>query len=148
MAVPTYAQFIANELMISAGFDDDSVYSEGLVTQLLTESAGFCEVPFWITQTMSGQDRQYLGIIYLTAHKLALLKLWGIVGSDGTAGALGGMALGVPTSLSNSQGSQSVSFSRAGLDGTDPDAELNLTYWGRMFRQLRDSSAVVTGFTF
>jgi len=148
MAVPTYSQFIENELMITAGLADDSIYSEALITQILSESAGFCESPHWLTETSSGQDRQYLGIVYLTAHSLTMLRLWGVVGSEGTSGALAGTAMGVPTSLSNSQGSQSVSFSRGGLDGENKDGEYNLSYWGKMFVRLRDSGAPVSGFSF
>lgn len=149
MAIPTYYQFAHDELMASAGFGDESIYSEALVQGLLTESAGFCESSFWLAATASGQDRQYLGILYRTAHKLLLLRHWGIVGSGGTAGALGGLALGIPTSLSSSQGSQSVSFSRAGLDSSgDPDTEYRLTYFGQQFIALRDSGVPVTGFVY
>lgn len=147
MAAPTYYQFSTNAVISTGGFADTSVYPEALVTELLAQAEGLHSSPFWLSSTPAAQDRQYQAILYWVAHKLQLMRAWGVVGADGSAGAVGGMALGVPTSLTSSQGSQSVSFGRGGLDNTskDPDAEFTATAWGQLYLNLKRGGAYLLG---
>lgn len=142
----TYAEFIADATISAAGLADTAVYGQPLVTQILEEVGCLLPLSRWSIQCTSCNRRE-LAIKYLTAHRLTVLRQTGAIGGNNqTSGLISGQI----SSISASQGNQSVSFSQSSgetsgagwlAEGQTP------TVWWTFFQALMGTRRVAVGFT-
>lgn len=143
-----YATFTSDPIIQSAGFANTAKYTQALVEQQITDVA--CLLPeSRFAASCTGCDRHELAIKYLTAHRLTVLAQTGIIGGS-TSNQASGLITGPISSISASQGSQSLSFSQASgpttgagwlAEGQTP------TYWWALFQGIMNTRKIAMGFT-
>ena len=134
-----YATFAADPIIIAAQLD----CNQDAVEQIIDEVS--CLLPKSRFATLCTDcNRRDLAIKYLTAHRLTLLKRSGIL--DGEAK---GIIPGQITSISASQGSQSLGFSQVSQEATGGwlSEGQTPTYWWGLFMSMVQSRKVAIGFT-
>lgn len=144
-----YATFIADPLIAAAGFADASQYSEDVVSQVISEVACLWSASRWAKNCSC--DRRELAIKWLTAHRLTMLTQSGVLGvSASSSGQTKGVTTGPISSISASQGSQSLSFGQASdkVSGAGWLAEGQTpTVWWNLFLGVVGTQIVGIGFT-
>ena len=140
-----YSTFAADPVIVAAGFAAVADYSQEIVEQVISEVTCFLPASRW-AKGCADCDRRELAIKYLTAHRLTVLAQTGVVPSANTNGLISGQI----SSISASQGSQSLSFAQSpeGTKGAGWLAEGQTpTYWWTLFLGIVQTRLVAIGFT-
>ncbi|NEZ62014.1 DUF4054 domain-containing protein [Leptolyngbyaceae cyanobacterium CCMR0082] len=140
-----YPTFAADPVIVAAGFVNVADYPQELVEQVISEVACFLPASRW-AKGCTDCDRRELAVKYLTAHRLTVLTQAGVVVSANTSGLIPGQI----SSISASQGSQSLSFAQS-PEGTKGAGWLSEgqtpTYWWSLFLGMLQARLVAIGFT-
>ncbi|MGD1852698.1 MAG: DUF4054 domain-containing protein [Leptolyngbyaceae cyanobacterium] len=123
-------------------------YDESVIAQVIAEVECILPASRWAKQCTSC-DRRELAIKYLTAHRLTVLNQTQALNSS-ASGQATGLISGQISSISASQGNQSVSFSPVSGDtvGAGWLAEGQTpTFWWNLFLGIMGTRQVALGFT-